>query len=76
MLVVLSRPLGVGDTSGVVGVGLVVGKHLSAVCVGLDDGRLAVEEVDLLEGKTLSLGNAEADQTEESQRDVDDECPG
>lgn len=43
----------------VVGEGLVLGEHLGTVLVRLDDARLAVEEVNLLERETLGLGDAE-----------------
>jgi len=47
-----------GDDALVVREGLVLREHLRAVGVGLGDARLAVQEVDLLEGETLGLGVA------------------
>jgi hypothetical protein len=37
--------------------GLVVGEHLGPPLVGVSDGRLSVEEIDLLEREPLGLGN-------------------
>jgi len=58
---------GLGGTSlAVVNVGLVVLEHLSPVLVAASDSGLSVKEIDLLEGETLSLGNAEVGEEEAS----------
>ena len=48
-----------GQGSVSVNEGLVSREHLLPVLVGSDDGGLSVEEIDLLEGETLGLGDEE-----------------